>query len=365
VYLQQFWKTVHKVPDTEDIILFKLDNQEIIYTVDMSHDSLQLPVETIENPFVAPVNIEIIKSFIYTVGYQGVVDKWDFMNYVFKKKGVIQYPRFTKLIITDVMKKYPSIPQILDENYHSIKDDILLEIRATDDYKEYEMVFVNVDVLINQSQLVVSTQGMHRSTPRAYRTPTLTTKNSQGKKRKQSAGETSSLRQSLKVTIRQKKQTTTLIPPPIQEKLADEEIEKMVKGEEDEESYASMFVNSMLNDDDDDDDSSTKIEPGSHKENLEVVDDDDDDVNVIEKKDDEKNDEGVEKIDKIREVLDHCNNVVSKMTFAKTNDMIKEEMPRLVNLAVNNDREIVPTNIPELISKEFVTHGPKMIEEIF
>nr|GEX34026.1 hypothetical protein [Tanacetum cinerariifolium] len=221
------------------------------------------------------------------------------MNYVFKKKGVIQYPRFTKLIITDVMKKYPSIPQILDENYHSIKDDILLEIRATDDYKEYEMVFVNVDVLINQSQLVVSTQGMHRSTPRAYRTPTLTTKNSQGKKRKQSAGETSSLRQSLKVTIRQKKQTTTLIPPPIQEKLADEEIEKMVKGEEDEESYASMFVNSMLNDDDDDDDSSTKIEPGSHKENLEVVDDDDDDVNVIEKKDDEKNDEGVEKIDKV------------------------------------------------------------------
>ncbi|GKF17030.1 hypothetical protein Tco_0061948, partial [Tanacetum coccineum] len=68
---------------------------------------------------------------------------------------------------------------------------------------------------------------------------------------------------------------------------------------------------------------------------------------------------------KIREVLDHCNNVVPEMTFTKTNEMIKEEMPRLVNLAVNKDREIAPINVPELISEEFATHGPKMIEELF
>ncbi|GJU75017.1 hypothetical protein Tco_1266422 [Tanacetum coccineum] len=67
---------------------------------------------------------------------------------------------------------------------------------------------------------------------------------------------------------------------------------------------------------------------------------------------------------KIREVLDHCNNVVPEMTFAKTNEMIKEEMTRLVHLAVNKDREIAPTNVPELISKEFATHGPKIIEEL-
>ncbi|GJY62982.1 hypothetical protein Tco_0464442 [Tanacetum coccineum] len=34
---------------------------------------------------------------------------WDFMNCVFQKKDIIQYPRFTKLIIADLMKKYPSI----------------------------------------------------------------------------------------------------------------------------------------------------------------------------------------------------------------------------------------------------------------
>ncbi|GKG29556.1 hypothetical protein Tco_0419454, partial [Tanacetum coccineum] len=62
----------------------------------------------------------------------------------------------------------------------------------------------------------------HRSTPRAHRTPTITAASPQGKKRKQSAGETSSPRKSLKVIIRQKKQSTTLIPPPSDDKERDE-----------------------------------------------------------------------------------------------------------------------------------------------
>ncbi|GKE87087.1 hypothetical protein Tco_1564562, partial [Tanacetum coccineum] len=114
------------------------------------------------------------------------------------------------LIIADLMKKYPFIPHRPDEDYHFIKDDIPLvsvysignvlfrgmqildafltyEIRATVDYKEYEIVFVRVEVPMNQPQL----------------------------------------------------------------KLVEEEIEKMVEGEEDEESYASEFVDSVFNDDDD------------------------------------------------------------------------------------------------------------------
>ncbi|GKC13216.1 hypothetical protein Tco_1009998 [Tanacetum coccineum] len=47
----------------------------MIYIVDMFRDTLQLPVETLYNPFIAPVNIEIIESFMKSVGYQGVVDK--------------------------------------------------------------------------------------------------------------------------------------------------------------------------------------------------------------------------------------------------------------------------------------------------
>ncbi|GKC59505.1 hypothetical protein Tco_1087103 [Tanacetum coccineum] len=117
---------------------------------------------------------------------------WDFMNNVRQKKEAIQYPRFIKLIIANLMKKFQKIPQRIEEDYHSIKDDIPLvsvyttrdvrvqgmlipnaflteEIRVTDDFKEYETVF------------------MH------------------GKKRKQSAGESTSPQKSLKITIRQQK----------------------------------------------------------------------------------------------------------------------------------------------------------------
>ncbi|GJR19498.1 putative nucleotidyltransferase, ribonuclease H [Tanacetum coccineum] len=192
---------------------------------------------------------------------------WDFMNNVFQKKDVIQYPRFTKLIIADFMKKFPDISLRLEEDCHSIKDDIPLvsvyttgnvqvrgmlipnaflteDIRDTDDYKEYEIVFVNVAVPMNQPQRVVSTQGTHRSTPRAHRTPTITAASPQGKKRKQR--------------------------------------EKDVK------SYTDKFAASIIHDDVDD--SRNKIEPRSHKEHPKLVDDDDDDneeEKTVEKKGDE------------------------------------------------------------------------------
>ncbi|GJT97199.1 hypothetical protein Tco_1092717 [Tanacetum coccineum] len=230
-----------------------LNTQEFVYTMDMFRDILHLLVETPDNPFVAPVNIEAIEAFMNRVGYQGIIDKvsafytknlaqpWqtmfkDFMNNVFQKKEAIQYPYFIKLIIPNLMKKFLNIPKRIEEDYHFIKDDIPLvsmyttgdvrvrgmlisdeflteEIYATDDFKEYETVFMNIDVPMNQPQPVVSTQGTHRSTPSAHRIPTLTT-SPQRRKRKQSAGESSSPRQLHKITIKRKKPSTTLILPP-------------------------------------------------------------------------------------------------------------------------------------------------------
>ncbi|GJU25581.1 hypothetical protein Tco_1164202 [Tanacetum coccineum] len=110
------------------------------------------------------------------------------------KNDSIQYPRFTKLIIADLMKKFPSIALRLEEDYHSIKDDVPLgsvyttgnvmvrgmlipselitnEIRATIEYKAYKEKFVRVDVPMIQPQPVESTQRTHR-TPSATMTPT-------------------------------------------------------------------------------------------------------------------------------------------------------------------------------------------------
>ncbi|GJW16643.1 hypothetical protein Tco_0024079 [Tanacetum coccineum] len=332
------------------------------------------------------------------------------MNNVFQKKNVIQYPRFIKLIVADLMEKCPSIPRRLYKDYHSIKDDTPLvsvysvgnvifqgmripdafltsEIRATDDYKEYETVFVRVDVPINQPQPVVSTQGTHRNTPRAHRTPTLTASSPQGKKRNQQARETSDDRERdevAEVTILSLTLHKTAFGTEaqenvakVQEKLDEEEIERIVEGGEDKESYASEFADSMLNDDVDDSD--TRIEPESYKEYPENVNDGDEEIEK-EKKDDEIE---IEKkmmmlrirmrllkrkimmrrcdqipshiknkfitrdffMGKIQEVLDHCNKVVPEMTITQTNEMIKEEMPRLVNLVVNKDHENITLNL--------------------
>nr|GFB02327.1 hypothetical protein [Tanacetum cinerariifolium] len=63
---------------------------------------------------------------------------WDFINNVFQKKEAIQYPRFIKLIIDDLMKKFPDIPQRVDEDYHSIKDDTPLVVEGEKDNDDAE-----------------------------------------------------------------------------------------------------------------------------------------------------------------------------------------------------------------------------------
>ncbi|GKA52117.1 hypothetical protein Tco_0745313 [Tanacetum coccineum] len=182
-------------------------------------------------------------------------------------------------------------------------------------------------------------------TPSAHRTPspaTVVEDVIQKKKRKQIAKETSSPRKSLK------------------EKLMEEDIEKMVDDKH-EESYASEFADSLfLNEEDD---SGTRLEPESHKENPKIVDDDDD---VEEKKDDKKDDKNDD--DDNDDHTDHTlvkdqvtgssetrkekmqttipsphrslrtdlssNKTISQeltanLTVAKTNELIKEAVPRL------------------------------------
>ncbi|GJW62466.1 retrovirus-related pol polyprotein from transposon TNT 1-94 [Tanacetum coccineum] len=361
-----------------------------------------VPVETPENSFVAPANIHSIEAFMKRVGYQCVVDKinilqlfhvvlnrtyvdyaallwWDFMNNVFQKKEAIQYPCFIKLIVADLMKKFPDIPKRLEEDYHSIKDDVPLvsvytkgnvsvrgmlipdaflttEIRETNDFKEYETMFMKVDVQMNQPQPVVSTQGTHRITPSAHSSP----------------------RKSLKLTIKQKQL-----------------VEK------------------------DDDDSENRIGPGSHKDNLEVIDEDDDDDNEREKKDDEmcsleiRNEEMQTTIptplssprkilssDKktFQELMDIVSNptistskhsqvknrisskyshlpralrrmcrrqVVPQITENVTNDLIEANLKPCILNTIIEDHDAFHLEVPNFVSKEFKAHTPAIIEELF
>nr|GEU40108.1 hypothetical protein [Tanacetum cinerariifolium] len=351
-----------KVPDTEDTIKFMLDTQQFTYSVNMFRDTLHLPVETPENPFVTPDNIHTIEAFTNRVGYQGVVNK---------KKEAIQYPRFIKLIVSDLMKKFLNIPKRLEEDYHSIKDDVPLvsvyttgnvivrgililnafltaEIRETYAFKEYETVFMKVAILMNQPQLVISTQGTHRVTPSAHRSPTVSASPLESKKKKQITRESSSPSKSLKITIKQ---------------------EKLVEK-------------------DDDDDSKDRIESKTHKDNPEVVVDDDD-------KEREKQDDEMGSLEKLTDTVlnptisTFKHSTVKKRISSKysyipgalcrmcrhqvvpqidenvTNDLIKTNLKPFIVNTIIEDRDAFHLEVLGFVSQEFKAHALAIIKELF
>ncbi|GJX88539.1 hypothetical protein Tco_0340553 [Tanacetum coccineum] len=54
--------------------------------------------------------------------------------------------------------------------------------------------------------------------------------------------------------------------------------------------------------------------------------------------------------EKMKEMSDTLNNLILELIVAKTNDLIKEAVPRLVNVVITRDRKIAPTNVLALIS---------------
>ncbi|GJY93452.1 hypothetical protein Tco_0509234 [Tanacetum coccineum] len=142
------------------------------------------------------------------------------LGFISLKRKAIQYHSISpKLIIADLMKKFPNIPMRIDEDYHYIKDDVsLVSIRETNDFKEYETVFMKLAILMNQLQSVISTQGTNRNTPRAHRSPTIFASPMEKKKRKQTAGESKRLEKHSddmgSLEIRNEEMQTT-IPTPL------------------------------------------------------------------------------------------------------------------------------------------------------
>ncbi|GJR46453.1 hypothetical protein Tco_1314556 [Tanacetum coccineum] len=407
VYLQQFWKTVSKVPDIEDTIRFKLDIQEIVYTVDMFRDTLHLSVKTPKNPFIAPVNIEtmfkvfnrclttrtsghdqtkinILQLFHAVVNHTNVdyaaLLWWDFMNCVSQKKNYIQYPCFTKLIIADLMKKFTSISLILEEDYHSIKDDIPLvsvyttrnvtvrgmlipdalltdEIRAIDDYKDYETVFVDVDVLMNQPQLVIFSQGMHRSTPRAHRTPTLTSASPQVKKRKKSDRET-------RIELRSHIEHLEVV-------FDDDANKEEKKDEKDDDEMGSLEIRTEK--------MQTPIPTTSRSPRKNLSSDKNIDQELMDivspstantSQDPHKQRHISNRYrhlpSALRRMFDQVlHEIVPQLAEKAMDDLIENNLKPCIATTIIEDRDAFRSKVPDLTSQEFNAHAPKIIEELF
>nr|GEU48419.1 hypothetical protein [Tanacetum cinerariifolium] len=273
-------------------------------------------------------------------------------------------------------------------------------------HKEYEKVFVGVDVPTIQPQPVESTQGTSR-TPRALRTPThVVVVDDVVQKRRESNDdrERDEIAEATLLSLTMHKAAIVAEAQEnvakVQEKLIEEDIEKMVYGK-DEESYAKTV------DDDDEEEKKYDKKDGDNDAN-----DNDDYTDYTLVKTQEWTDtvsptpdttsqdhskptfsktkvlpgsiagmgirRGINKKhmkttyvtnkyfqEKIREIPNLLKNLVPKLTVAKTNELIKEVVPRRANAAIMRDKEIAPNDISDLISQEFATYAPKIIEELF
>ncbi|GJS12259.1 hypothetical protein Tco_0369055 [Tanacetum coccineum] len=259
--------------------------------------------------------------------------------------NVIQYPRFTKLIIANLLEKYKSIPKRLEEDYYTIKNDTPLVnvytvrevtvrgmlipndlptnvIKDTQAYKNYVEKYGGVEVPMIQLEPVESTQGMHRKS-RATRTPNLDVVQKRKRKGKQIVGESSSPKASLKIRIMQQKHKTARVyeeqqdVAAVKKKILEENAKKLVEGEE--ESIGSDFADTVLLSDED---SGNRLEPRSHKENPKEVDDDDKakDDKLDEDKDDNKDDDDNDNDD------DHNDHLLIKTRKTGSSEIKTEKM---------------------------------------
>nr|GEV20864.1 hypothetical protein [Tanacetum cinerariifolium] len=266
------------VPNKNETIRFMVDMQEITCTVDMFRSNLKLPVETPEQSFIPPATLKFIQPFLKIVGYQGL-------------KDVIQYPRFTKLIISDIMNKFDSIPKRLEEEYHSIKDDTLLvsvyttrnvtvrgmlilndflthDIRETKTYKDYEKEFKGVDIPTIQ--------------PQPEKKPSTFIPHPSDDRKRDEIHKATQLSLIMHKTTKAAEEQENVAAP--EKKILEDDVEKLIEGEDDD-SYATNFGDLIFFNDEED--FGNRIEPGSHKEHSKTIDDDDDE----EKKKDNKKDD--------------------------------------------------------------------------
>ncbi|GJZ18963.1 hypothetical protein Tco_0555553 [Tanacetum coccineum] len=287
----------------------------------------------------------------------------DFLHYVQQKNNVIQYPRLTKLIIVDLMEKFESIPKRLEEDYHTIKDDILL-------VNVYTIGEVTVrGMLITDDLLTDAIRDTH-----AYKDYVKKFERTRKRKGKQAAGESSSPKPSLKIRIKQQKPTSiTPLPPSddqerddiieatqlslaldkitkvyeeqqnmatVEKKMLDEDVEKLVDGEEEYDGIDCVDTVILS-----DEDALDRLELGSHKENPEKNDDD-------KKKDDKKDDDDDNDDD------DHAL-IRTRVTGSS------EIRTEIVANNFKKERESSQAAVHALISQEFAAHAPKIIEELF
>nr|GEW18377.1 nucleic acid-binding, OB-fold protein [Tanacetum cinerariifolium] len=270
-------------------------------------------METLDNPFIAPVNIQIIESFLNRVSYQGVVDK----DYI---------PLVSVYTTRNVIVRGMLIPNAF----------LTDEIRATDDYKEI---------------------------------PTLTAASPQVKKRKQCIKGTSLPQKSLKITITQKQ---VVAREKDEESYADKFVDSMLHDDVDDsgnrlepkshkEHLKVVFdddANKEEEKDEKDDDEMGSLDIRTEKmmcKSQGYM------IKNIERKC-VTTDEFWNVHKKVDQVI---HEIVPQLAEKATDDLIENNLKPCIAETMFKDRDAFRSEVPDPISQEFHAYAPKILEELF
>nr|GEZ73394.1 hypothetical protein [Tanacetum cinerariifolium] len=297
--------------------------------------------------------------------------------------------------------KYESVPKRLDEEYHAIKDDTPLVNMYTTREKRRKSKQIARESSTPKTSLKIRIK-QKKSTPTTPLPPS-------------DDRERDYIIEANQLSLAEAKTTKVYEEQhnvdAVEKRILEDDVDKLVEAEE----YfsGSEFADTMILSDED---FGVRIEPVSHKENPEEIVDDD-------KKKDDDDDHDDQSLIKTRRtgsseiktdqmqtpvpsplrpnrtdlssnktvtkdltVFDtpmsyvpsqdptkltsslrtHLQGVITRMCKRQaTNDLIKDNLSRLVTDAIKKEIESSQADVPALISQEYVAHAPKIIEGIF
>ncbi|GKD13036.1 hypothetical protein Tco_1197443 [Tanacetum coccineum] len=181
IFMQQFWYTIKKVPDT-DSYEFLLANKKCTINAEVFRIILDICPRVEGVNFVDVLDDDTTLTFLIDLGYKGPLNRHtnmfvDHMHQPWRTLAAIinkclsgktasnalkidhwkekrsrcenmPYPRFTKIIINHFLKQHKSLTNLNHKHYQTIKEDGLVSrlkfVRNGEDYQEYGLPIPDV-----------------------------------------------------------------------------------------------------------------------------------------------------------------------------------------------------------------------------
>nr|GEU49872.1 uncharacterized mitochondrial protein AtMg00810-like [Tanacetum cinerariifolium] len=161
IYMQQFWYTIKKIKKTS-FYEFGLASKKFSIDVELFREILDICPRVPNEDFVTPLSKEDLLNFLIELGYKGPLDHLDSMQAKLRRRKIMPFPRFTKIIVNYFLSFNPFIPKGPNSGFNIIKDDGVISrlkfVRISEDFQEYGLAIL--DTMLTDEIKGKGSQGM-------------------------------------------------------------------------------------------------------------------------------------------------------------------------------------------------------------